>query len=179
MSREHVFIPNELERPPPRWPPEPPPPVGAEPPPAGGAGVPVPPPPVPPPAGAPSPPDGGAGAPAGGDEPPEGAPVGPPPKPEAEADPHSRSPMLRSASRLRFEMSRASARLPYSQLVNALPMPVTRCSASRTRSCAHVNATFGPRGMSISAERSPNESCEKKGPVAAATRRAPPRSSEF
>ena len=41
---------------------------------------------------------------------------------------------------------------------SAMPMPLTRCSPSRTRSCAHVKPTFGPTGISISAERSANVS---------------------
>ena len=43
-----------------------------------------------------------------------------------ECEPHSRSPMVRSANWLRFAMSRASARLPYSQPLSGRPMPVTR-----------------------------------------------------
>src|SRR5262245_14144341 len=81
-------------------------------------------PPVSPPSVLP-PPDGGAdGVATGDDEPADG--VGAPPNPpDAAAAPHSRSPTLRSAIMLRFVMSLASARLPYSQPVSGRLMPVT------------------------------------------------------
>src|SRR5580765_2864032 len=64
------------------------------------------------------PPDGGACGDATGDDAP-GDGVGAAPNPlAAEADPHSRSPTLRRAIMLRFVISRASARLPYSQPLN-------------------------------------------------------------
>src|SRR6185436_1745181 len=48
------------------------------------------------------------------------------PNPVAAADvPHSRSPTLRSAIMLRFVMSLASARLPYSQPLSGRLIPVT------------------------------------------------------
>ncbi len=90
--------------------------------------------------------------------------------------PHSRSPRVRRTIWLRFVMSRASARLPYSQPVVWRPMPVTRCSPSRTRSCAHVNETFGPSGISINADRSANVRREKNG---AGGSRDAPRASEI
>ena len=51
-------------------------------------------------------------------------------------------------------MSRASVRLPYSHVAMGKLVPVTRCSAVRTRSCAQVKLIFGPTGMIINAERS-------------------------
>ena len=61
-----------------------------------------------------------------------------PPKGSRDRPPHSRSPTLRSASRLRLAMSRASDRLPNSHASRRTLVPMTRCSASRTRSCAQV-----------------------------------------
>src|SRR5262245_3969793 len=69
------------------------------------------------------PPDGGAWGVATGEAAP-GDGLAPNPA-AADAPPHSRSPTLRSAIMLRFVMSLASARLPYSQPVNGRLIPVT------------------------------------------------------
>src|SRR5262245_61527377 len=154
------------------------------------------------PRGADADPDDGAGA---GDEPVDDPPVWPPevPPPDgggcgvatgevapgdglaapnpaaAEAEPHSRSPTLRSAIMLRFVMSLASARLPYSQPLSGRLIPVTFWSPSCTLSCDHVNEMLGPTGSRVSAVRSENVRREKNGEAAFVTRRALPRSSVF
>src|SRR3954452_16515685 len=132
ISRVHALTPKDpsplerLDEPPP---PPPPPPPGAA-----GAGVDPPPPPAPPP---PPPAGGGAGAGAAPTDPGDVVPPNPPP--EASPLEHSRSPILRMAFMFRLVMSRASARLPYSQPLIGRPMPVTRERPSLTRSCAEVN----------------------------------------
>ena len=52
------------------------------------------------------------------------------------------------------------------------PVPTTRWSASRTRSCAKVSSTLGPTGITISADRSSLVRRRKKPDVAAASCRA-------
>jgi hypothetical protein len=69
-----------------------------------------------------------------------------------------RSLTLRSAIMFALVMSRASVRLPKSNVVRALLRPATRDIASRTRLCAHVNPTFAPTGSNIKADRSANVS---------------------
>ena len=58
-----------------------------------------------------------------------------------------------------------------------LLIPLTRWSASRTRSWAQVKPTLWPTGISISADRSENVSREKNRDAARATCRALPGSS--
>ena len=76
-------------------------------------------------------------------------------------------------------MSRASVRLPYSQPDVNRPLPVTRISPSFTRSCAQVNDTAGPSGITINADRSEKDSRDRNGLAAVPTRRALPGSSVF
>src|SRR5262245_31329814 len=126
------------------------------------------------------PPDGGAcGVATGDDVAPGDALADPKPETEADAPPHSRSPTLRSAIMLRFVMSLASARLPYSQPLSGRLIPVTLWSPSCTLSCDHVNEMLGPTGSRVSAVRSENVRREKNGEAAFVTRRALPRSSVF
>src|SRR5436190_12807728 len=132
-----------------------------------GAGAPAPAPlPPDPPVGAgpelpespPEPPEDGVGAGDGDDvlaPPPPPPGVIPPPPPAKIELRHSRSPTDRTAIMLRFAMSRASLKLPYSHVALLGPArPVTCCNPSRTRSWAQVKGTFGPTGSSINADRS-------------------------
>ena len=127
---------------------------------------------MPPPVDPPAPPVGAAGEAGAGL-------VGPALMPDADWPPQARSPSARSANWLRLAISRASVRLPYSQPVENRPVPATRINPSLTRSCAHVNDTAGPSGITINAERSENDSRDRNGPAAEATRRALPGSSVF
>ncbi len=87
---------------------------------------------------------------------------------------HSRWLTLRSAIRLRLAISRASDRLPISQLFTGVAWPITRMNASCTRLCDQVKSTLGPVGISTSDDRSTKVRPEKNFEAARATCRTLP-----